>query len=58
MRRAVLEVRKVDEEASVFVKTYLKCFCAKLAHPDHANHTLGSNRRDSFCLKSLHRSPS
>jgi hypothetical protein len=48
----------MHEEASVFVKTYLKCFCAKLADLDHANHVLGSNSRDSLCLKSLYGSPS
>jgi hypothetical protein len=48
----------MDEEASVFVKTYLKRFCAKLADLDHANYVLGSNRSNSLCLKSLHRSPS
>ena len=46
----------MDEKASVSVKTYLKCFRAKLVEFSHANHVLGSNRGHSLRLKTLHRS--
>src|SRR5712664_2300744 len=51
---AVSEIWEMYEETSIFFKTYLKRFGAKLANLDHANNAFRENRSDILRLKSLH----